>query len=64
MRINSAKELTVYKKAYALATRGFEISRRFPAEERDLPSLLGRQEIGNMLGRMMRNPAPFLTSDF
>ena len=34
MRITSAKELTVYKKAYQLAMRAFEISKRFPAEER------------------------------
>ncbi|MCX6972663.1 MAG: four helix bundle protein [Verrucomicrobia bacterium] len=34
MRINSAKELEVYKKAYALAMDIFDASRRFPAEER------------------------------
>ena len=34
MRLNSAKDLEVYKKAYALAMRIFEISRRFPHEER------------------------------
>jgi len=34
MQINSAKELTVYKKAYELAMRVFELSRNFPAEER------------------------------
>jgi four helix bundle protein len=34
MRINSAKELEVYKKAYRLAMLAFETSRRFPAEER------------------------------
>lgn len=34
MRINSAKELTVYKKGYDLAMRVFEISTRFPAEEK------------------------------
>jgi four helix bundle protein len=34
MRINSAKELIVYQKAYALAMRVFEISKRFPPEER------------------------------
>ncbi len=34
MRLNSAKDLEVYKKAYALAMEIFEISRRFSPEER------------------------------
>ena len=34
MKINSAKDLTVYKKAYELAMRVFEVSRNFPADER------------------------------
>ena len=34
MKIASAKDLTVYKKAYALAMRIFEITQRFPPEER------------------------------
>jgi four helix bundle protein len=34
MQINSAKELAVYTKAYALAMRIFELSRNFPVEER------------------------------
>jgi four helix bundle protein len=34
MRLNSAKDLEVYKKAHALAMEIFEISRSFPAEER------------------------------
>ncbi len=34
MRINSAKELTVYQKAYDLAMRIFEISKTFPKEEK------------------------------
>src|SRR5687767_1180807 len=34
MRINSAKELTVYRKAYDLAMRVFVLSKRFPPEER------------------------------
>src|SRR5437660_11941671 len=34
MQINSAKELDVYKKAYLLAMKVFEITRTFPAEER------------------------------
>jgi four helix bundle protein len=33
MGVRSAKELTVYKKAYALAMGIFEISKRFPREE-------------------------------
>ena len=34
MKVASPKELTVYKKAYHLAMRIFELSTRFPAEER------------------------------
>ena len=34
MQLNSAKDLTVYKKAYQLAMRVFELSKNFPAEER------------------------------
>ena len=34
MRINSAKDLEVYKKAYELAMRAFELSKHFPPEER------------------------------
>ena len=34
MRINSAKELEVYKKSYALAMDIFEASKAFPAEEK------------------------------
>ena len=34
MRIDSAKELTVYKKAYELAMKVFEVSKTFPPEER------------------------------
>jgi four helix bundle protein len=34
MVIKSAKDLEVYKKAYRLAMRIFEVSRGFPAEER------------------------------
>ena len=34
MAVQTAKELTVYKKAYAVAMRVFELSKRFPAEER------------------------------
>lgn len=34
MRINSAKELEVYKKSYMLAMRIFELSKRFPSEEK------------------------------
>jgi four helix bundle protein len=33
-RIESAKDLTVYKSAYALAMQIFEISKTFPAEEK------------------------------
>jgi four helix bundle protein len=34
MRINSAKDLAVYAKAYELAMRIFELSKSFPLEER------------------------------
>jgi four helix bundle protein len=34
MRINTAKELEVYKKAYQLAMEIFEVSKGFPSEEK------------------------------
>ena len=34
MQINSAKDLVVYKRAYELSMMVFEMSKRFPAEER------------------------------
>ena len=34
MQIKSAKDLSVYKKAYELAMQIFELSRNFPAEEK------------------------------
>ncbi len=34
MRINSAKDLDVHKKAYELAMKVFEVSKGFPPEER------------------------------
>lgn len=34
LRINTAKDLRVYKCAYELAMRIFEVSKRFPPEER------------------------------
>lgn len=34
MQINSPKNLNVYKKAYTLAMKVFELSKRFPDEER------------------------------
>jgi len=34
MRLDSAKDLEVYKKAYALAMEIFRISKTFPTEER------------------------------
>lgn len=33
MAVQSVKELTVYRKSYALAMRVFEVSKRFPKEE-------------------------------
>jgi len=35
MKINSAKELNVYKEAYALAMEIFKISKQWPSEERN-----------------------------
>jgi four helix bundle protein len=125
MRINSAKELEVYKKAYQLAMENFKLSKDFPTEERyALTSQIRRssrsiamnlreawakrryeahfiskltdrdgensetdtsldfakdcgymtrvqhqqltgicEEIGKMLGSMLRNPGPFLLKD-
>jgi len=34
MKINSAKELVVYQKAYERAMKAFELSKQFPPEER------------------------------
>src|SRR2546425_4004505 len=34
MKLNSAKDLDVYKKAYQLAMRIFEVSKRFPSDEK------------------------------
>jgi four helix bundle protein len=34
MQINSAKDLIVYQRAYALSMRVFELSKRFPDDER------------------------------
>ena len=34
MQINSAKDLIIYQKAYALAMRVFELSKKFPVEEK------------------------------
>jgi four helix bundle protein len=34
MRLNSAKDLDVYKKAYTLAMEIFQITKAFPPEER------------------------------
>ena len=125
MRLNSAEDLDVYRKAYDLAMRIFELSRAFPVEEKfALTSQIRRssrsvclnlreawakrryeahfvskltdcdgensetessldfakdcgymtaeqhqelaalsREVGKMLGRMINNPRPFLTSD-
>ena len=125
MRLNSAKDLEVYKKAYDLALTIFRLSKKFPDEERfALTSQIRRssrsvclnlreawakrryeahfiskltdcdgensetdssldfaracgfitvhqhreltlmsQAIGRMLGRMIKNPGPFLISD-
>jgi four helix bundle protein len=43
MAVQSVKELTVYKKAYQQAMLFFEISKRFPAEERYAMTSQGRR---------------------
>jgi four helix bundle protein len=125
MRLNSAKDLDVYKKAFDLGMTIFELSRKFPVEERfaltgrirrssrsvclNLREVWAKRryeayfvskltdcdgensetdtsldfackcgyisaqqhreltsmciEVGRMLGSMIRNPGPFLTSD-
>lgn len=125
MRINSAKDLAAYQKAYELAMKVFELSKKFPSEEKyALTSQIRRssrsvclnlreawakrryeahfvskltdcdgensetnssldfakdcgyitleqhteltalgQEIGKMIGSMIKTPGPFLTSD-
>jgi len=58
--------LTVYKKSYEQARVFFEVSKRFPAEERyaltsqDTEMTTLNHEIGKMLGSMIRNPEKFL----
>jgi hypothetical protein len=47
MQINSAKDLKVYKSAYELAMRVFELSKKFPPEERFALT----SQIGALLGR-------------
>ncbi len=126
MQINSAKELTIYKKAYELAMKVFEVSKNLPVEEKfaltgqirrssrslclnlreawakrryeahfvnkltdcdgensetdssldfakDCRYITGEEhgeltslcrEIGKMLGKMIKSPHSFLTSDF
>lgn len=56
VRINSSKELTVYREAYALSMKIFRVSRDWPAEERY--SLI--DQIRKMLGGMLKNPKPFI----
>jgi four helix bundle protein len=125
MRLNSAKDLEVYKKGYDLAMKVFRLSKNFPAEERFALTgqmrrssrsvclnlreawakrryeahfiskltdcdgensetdssldfardcglitveqhhelVLLSQEVGKMLGSMIKNPGPFLISD-
>jgi four helix bundle protein len=57
----------VYIKAYELAMRIFEISKRFPREEQyAITSQLRRcsrsvsHQVGKMLGSMIQNPDAFL----
>jgi hypothetical protein len=55
MKIETAKDLEVYQLAYDTAMRIFELSKRFPLEE--------RWALTGMLGSMTKNPCPFLISD-
>ncbi len=67
MAVQSVKELTVYVKAYQLAMRIFEVSRRFPPEERyALTSQIRRssRSVGNNLREAWakrRYPAHFVS---
>jgi hypothetical protein len=71
MLINSAKDLKVYKEAYALAMEIFEISKTWPPEERySLTDQIRRssrssmqqpqRSVGKMLGSMLKNPESFI----
>lgn len=61
MRLNSVKDLKVYKKPYELAMKIFHITKKFPDEEhRDLTATC--EEI-DRLGSMIKNTGPFLASD-
>jgi hypothetical protein len=70
MKIESAKDLDVYKLGYQLAMDIFELTRTFPSEERyALTSQIRRSshqqltsrcaEIGRMLSGMMRKAGSF-----
>ena len=45
MQINSAKELKVYKKAYSLAMKIFEISKTFPKEGEQRSVVRGQRPV-------------------
>jgi hypothetical protein len=73
MRLNSAKDLEVYKKAYDLAMQIFILSKKFPGRrtrdcgfisvEQHRELVLMCQEVGRMLGSMIKTPSAFLISD-
>jgi hypothetical protein len=52
MAVRDVTELTVYRKAYALAMQIFQASKRFPPEERYALT----SQIGRMLGAMITAP--------
>ncbi len=67
MQINSATDLIVYKKAYALAMRVFEVSKRFPPEERYALTSQSRRSSRSVCGNLReawakrRYPAHFVS---
>ena len=79
MRISSAKDLDVYKKAYSLSMAIFQQSKSFPAEtessldfargcgyitsEKHNELATSCAEVGRMLGSMIKDPSSFLISE-
>ena len=54
------KTLTVYKLAYKLAMEVFYISKSFPKEEKYVKLHEEYEEVGRMLGGMVKHPEKFL----
>jgi hypothetical protein len=65
-RVNSAKDLDVYRLAYDLAMAIFELSKHFPPEEKfALTTQIRRssRSVGRMLGRMLKTSQSFLITE-